>query len=359
MKKNLGNVWHLKKEFNKFFPGNYHYHINCIEIIDYHNRRLTDSFLDSLPNKNECHIFDFSDEPWGERLAEAVSDHLRFNHFQKYLILSHSLKYLNNPSYPNICYFPHNYYNCVQDFSVNSSLENFKERNRTYFLSCLNRKPRVSRIANYLKLIDKPYKDHLLLSMYKNISDYQQSDIDSYHDEFLTEDEQQKWNSLQLPTECDNDLNINHEAYSNSYINLVTEISVRSGEQFVTEKIYKPIASGQMFMLLGSTGSVAHLKQQGYDVFEDIIDYTRYDTAWEWRDKLEGIHSLLDQIVDLDWPDIYRQTQHRRLSNITKFYSGDSVRPYGNHLAERMSVLLNQNIVYNHKHIANLVAINS
>jgi hypothetical protein len=100
-------------------------------------------------------------------------------------------------------------------------------------------------------------------------------------------------------------------------MNLVNESTVRS-RIFITEKTWKPIMSGQMFMIFGNAGIVAELRRLGFDVFDDIIDHA-YDSEPEARSRLNKLHAELDRIVDLDLHDMLVATRHRRWDNWIKF----------------------------------------
>jgi hypothetical protein len=50
----------------------------------------------------------------------------------------------------------------------------------------------------------------------------------------------------------------------------------QSGGVFLTEKTYKPIKHGQLFFIAGCAGSLQVLRDQGYRVFDRVLDNT-YD----------------------------------------------------------------------------------
>jgi hypothetical protein len=118
------------------------------------------------------------------------------------------------------------------------------------------------------------------------------------------------------------DNNIMHAAFTNAYINFVTETTV-SPRLFVTEKSWKPIASGQLFVILGAPGIIAHLREQGVDTFDDIIDHSHYDNEQNFETRLKKIYELLDSLVNLDLEYVNEQTKSRRLKNAEDFYAGN------------------------------------
>ena len=62
------------------------------------------------------------------------------------------------------------------------------------------------------------------------------------------------------------------EHYEQTFISLVTETTVNSRCIFFSEKIFKPIAVGHPFILLGNPFSLKKLKEMGYRTFDNWID---------------------------------------------------------------------------------------
>jgi hypothetical protein len=102
-----------------------------------------------------------------------------------------------------------------------------------------------------------------------------------------------------LPMSADNLNTDNHNDHSmsvdylftDSYWNIVMETYLNAtGGVFLTEKTFKPIKYGQPFVILGTTGSLAYLKEQGYKTFSPWIDES-YDQEenirWRWYALIE------------------------------------------------------------------------
>jgi hypothetical protein len=109
-------------------------------------------------------------------------------------------------------------------------------------------------------------------------------------------------------------------AYLDTYVNLVTETTVID-RLFVTEKTWKPIASGQLFLILGNPGTVQFLREQGVDTFDDYIDHG-YDLETDPATKLDLLYKSLDQLMISNLEDIYKRTRQRRLENASRFFAG-------------------------------------
>lgn len=77
---------------------------------------------------------------------------------------------------------------------------------------------------------------------------------------------------------------------------------------FLSEKAYKPFATGQLFVMHGCLGTIRALKDQGYDVFDDIInhDYDLVDDGIERAKKICTEVERLSMIPDDEWKNILK-----------------------------------------------------
>lgn len=335
----------IRNKIKTLFPGQFEYHLTHSDITK-DSVDVNYSYIASLAigdRRSNFHILDLSDEHWGDDLVLSMAEACRGARLDKFLILSHSLTFYKNPSHFNIIYFPHNYIEPnIHWWPLDSTFtrHNF---DRKYFASCLNRNSRHHRIYNYIKLLDRPYYQNMISSMHNHLDNTDNQTI------LLPDSIKQKWNDIKtaLPNTCVNDLGLQHPAYHDAYINLVTETSILPGEHFFTEKIYKPIACGQIFVLVGNTGSVEVLRQMGIDVFDDIIPHFKYDNIWDWQKRIDTVHDVLNELTSLPWSDIYKNTEWRRLQNMKKFFNGSLIRSHMIDVAEKMSKISGQSIEYN------------
>jgi len=203
---------------------------------------------------------------------------------------------------------------------------NIQSLEKTYKISCLNANPRSHRIYNYVKLKNKQYFKDLLFSMH--LPDENDHDLSLTWNE-LNDDVLSQWHDAMPTLQTRNHLASNnniriendilHPAYTDSYVNLVAE-TVMHG-LFVTEKTWKPIASGQLFLIVGSKNIIAYLKDFGVDTFDDVIDHKYYDNEPDWQTRIHKIHSVIEDLLSQDLYRINQQTQQRRLSNAEKFFN--------------------------------------
>jgi hypothetical protein len=92
-----------------------------------------------------------------------------------------------------------------------------------------------------------------------------------------------------------------HPAVAGAFVQLVcesnwedpdTSISGRWKNMQLTEKSSKPLLLGQLFILNSAAGTVAALRDLGFDCFDDVIDHT-YDSQ---PDALLRVNLAVDQL---------------------------------------------------------------
>jgi hypothetical protein len=99
-------------------------------------------------------------------------------------------------------------------------------------------------------------------------------------------------------THCDNLPNLhgqfNASLYENSLLSFVTESEFSESQDsiFLTEKTYKTMIGGHPFILLGTHGSMAYLKSQGYKMQFCDIDMS-YDGLTDHKKRFAAAHSEL------------------------------------------------------------------
>jgi hypothetical protein len=202
---------------------------------------------------------------------------------------------------------------------------------RKYNFSCLNGAPKWFRlrIAKFLKehLDDSdnlirfcvPGQRRILVEeVIKNDSSFSESQVHQFLDHMKN-----------LPndhTPQKIDLDIQHPAYLDSFVNIVTETTLDGS--FISEKTCKPLRAQQFFIIAGPMGIIQHLRDLGFDVFDDIFYDHTYDQEPDWAARLTKIENLVKQIKDSYWQDLYHQNLDRLQSNRERFHSNG----FRNHL---------------------------
>jgi len=271
-----------------------------------------------IPYQNQTIFLNYSSEWWGKNNTAMlnVCSALESTNYD-YWILSHCPD--DHLIRPRIVYYP-----WWHVYSLDHLGEVDIESKRSKFIGCLNGNPRPHRISNYFQLkekfdcgqiyntifkIEPLYQDDIHSNDYEK-QKFQNLLIESAHEKKYSSDEiiPQWGEAIQLP------------ALDDAYIHLTAETNV-SNRIFLSEKTWKPIAAGQLFVHFGNPGSIQHLRELGVDVFDDIINHSQYEHLEDWRQRLDAIHNLLNDVLRFDIESIWQETLPRRLLNKQKYFS--------------------------------------
>lgn len=88
-----------------------------------------------------------------------------------------------------------------------------------------------------------------------------------------------------------------------SFVYITTETHTDSQRMFFSEKVYKPIAIGMPFMVLGNTGTLTYLKKQGFKTFSDWFNED-YDLDIKLQDRIKIIVENLKNYSKLSSADL-------------------------------------------------------
>lgn len=122
---------------------------------------------------------------------------------------------------------------------------------------------------------------------------------------------------------------LHHKLSKDSYIDLVME-SFDNELPFKTEKCVKPFYNLQFPIICGHTGIVNDLRNEGFDMFDDIIDHSydlikinspakNYITEAHLK-KYEIIGNQIEKLINTDIHKIYIQNKQRLLYNQELLY---------------------------------------
>jgi hypothetical protein len=104
--------------------------------------------------------------------------------------------------------------------------------------------------------------------------------------------------------------------YNNTEFEIVLETLFDDTRQQLTEKILRPIACKQPFILASTAGSLKYLQHYGFKTFGDIIDES-YDTI---HDPVERMKSIIKTMRDIaSWSSEYKTTQIKKIKQITEY----------------------------------------
>ena len=90
------------------------------------------------------------------------------------------------------------------------------------------------------------------------------------------------------------------DLYKNSLVNIITETYFFNNIIHITEKTYKPIAFMQPFVMLGSYGSLKHIKDMGFKTFGEFWDES-YDLEKDDIKRFTMVTAVIESIAS--WTD--------------------------------------------------------
>lgn len=106
--------------------------------------------------------------------------------------------------------------------------------------------------------------------------------------------------------------------WNDAYLCLVTETLFRPKDFFISEKTWKPIIGLRPFFIFGQPGLRAYLKDNGFDIFEDIFDYSTIKTETCTADSSKVAISAINNLSDPQ--KHFYQIRKRLLRNRQRFY---------------------------------------
>lgn len=166
---------------------------------------------------------------------------------------------------------------------------------RPLLYNCLNRMPHAHRRQLWMALWQADLLQHGLVSMGAWDTGNPQANallpqvIDSDHNHNLFN-------------------NINVEIYRRTLISVVTETYVDDAQLLIGEKVFKPMLCGSAFMILGSKGTLACLRKQGFRTFDNCWDES-YDQMDHTADRIAAIVQQLQLLKARSAVDILSATK--------------------------------------------------
>jgi len=256
-----------------------------------------------------------------------------------FALLTSNYWYYKN-KHENIIYFPYYYFHFLtlplQKFDIQNT--------RPYSLMCFNLNPWLHRTVNLLAMSKKKWFNDCKLSFHwgYNLPHYNTTNIITDTLTRLSDEQRLELSQFNLPIIIEDDWDCNgnfyvpntSHFYSSTYINYVTENSCH--QEFITEKTWKPIFSGQLFYVLGSLNIIEHLRDLGLDVFDDIFNHS-YDYENDIPTKIDLILADLDRVMEMDLDRVWQETSLRRKRNLDLVYSQDFKNMLANDLIKKVS----------------------
>jgi hypothetical protein len=200
----------------------------------------------------------------------------------------------------NCVYFP--YWHIVDDSIALKKLENkistYNINNKTYTFSCLNRRITDERIFTVQALRDYNLLDYGYVTVAGLILPLtSKSDLTHYTDKFSGFERHNHWiDGIGYSSNVANYLYIQQNIKSSINISVETLMT----PFFPTEKSFLGFFTKQIPIILAEPGCINKLRQEGFDVFDDIIDHS-YDTINNWQERInQAINLNQDALRNFD-----------------------------------------------------------
>ena len=200
---------------------------------------------------------------------------------------------------------------------------------RKNLVSCVHSKSRVTRIVNIAMLSKKSYfnkiyvnwldKPRLKFDIFFE-DDLTTADIEEYFDDYIKIQNLNPIDTIPFGSEFDGYANL-ERGFTDTYLNIVTEARC-ANFGFLTEKIYKPIRAGQLFLVQAAPNSIQFLNSMGIDTFTDYINHNHYDSEPNWKIRTILMQEVLDDIFP-NIEEIFFKTTSRRENNKKRLASVD------------------------------------
>lgn len=107
-----------------------------------------------------------------------------------------------------------------------------------------------------------------------------------------------------------------HSLWQKSLFHVVTETVYYEDKLHLTEKIFKPIVCMRPFLLLGSAGSLAYLRDYGFKTFGAWIDET-YDSILDPDQRLDAVINEIEKLCELSVQEL--RALHHDMIGVLEF----------------------------------------
>ena len=134
--------------------------------------------------------------------------------------------------------------------------------------------------------------------------------------------------TLQYDNNADSAGNFEHhlkQYYENSVVEIVNETLFFQSHSLITEKFLNSVYGFNLPIILSGVGTVEHLRNIGFDLFDDVIDH-----AYDWvQDPLLRIQTAIDnnQRLFMD-PEFARQCWKDNISRLEQNYTFAQTQMY-------------------------------
>jgi hypothetical protein len=138
----------------------------------------------------------------------------------------------------------------------------------------------------------RPYRDQLV----KSLADLLDHLVYSYVDKGIVLPDDEVFSSSRYN-------HFNPSWYNDTYFSIVAETRVDTEYFFISEKTYKPLAFYHPFVILGQSGILQHLHDNGFETYENLFDET-YDVSLDFNVRFEKVISNIKNYNNIPYDKI-------------------------------------------------------
>jgi len=255
-----------------------------------------------------------------------------YDYIEKVAILNNFIKEKGIPGTLSLSQYEINQHTYLKEILYPSWLFIFRKQQvfkfdkqlKKYRYSCLNRNPTWHRLLFYTLVKEANLLDQFVYTFYdrcpytgNKISKHTYSTYNKLFGNFFNDSiENIKDFPLAWPDDKQgvNDHSILHPAYRDTECNIVTETSATVS--FTSEKIWKPIAAGQVFHVIGCAKTNSWLRELGYQTFDTGSDYDSI------VDNVERFRAVVDILINEEPAN--KQNLFKKEHNYHWFHSGNA-----------------------------------
>ena len=123
-----------------------------------------------------------------------------------------------------------------------------------------------------------------------------------------------KWQGKHIDFYCAETRMVHAQQYGDTVCSVVAETLVDNDIHYISEKTFKSLAAGHLFVILSGSGFLKNLRERGFKTFNDHFDES-YDTELDLDKRIQKIISVLQFIKNSDHEKLYRDTADIRKHN--------------------------------------------
>ena len=120
------------------------------------------------------------------------------------------------------------------------------------------------------------------------------------------------------------DQDLYEKPYNESKYSLISETNDTDNEIFMTEKIWKPIISQQVFIVHGNYLYLQKLREIGFKTFGQYFNES-YDLERDPNLRVKKLVNLCKDLLNKNWKDIYLQSVSLRKHNYDTFWNREKL----------------------------------